>query len=99
MESNKTGLQIKTGYFSMAFFFAFCNPVVEINGAQHLNGWGKHFYQLKPGKYTVKIYFRYFTMEQCVANSIDVELQEGRARQINYNMPPWMFAKGSIKIA
>jgi hypothetical protein len=46
----------------------------------------------------VKIYFRYLFKPECGANEIDVTVVENQVASINYWMPPWMFARGSLKV-
>ena len=46
----------------------------------------------------MKISFPYMGKSECGANEIKVSLSEGQKRRIAYNMPPWMFSKGSIKL-
>jgi len=93
----KTGLEIKTGFFPLAWFLYFVTPTIEINGEKHKKKWGKIFFSLSPGEYRVKISFPYMGYERG-ANEINVSLSENQIRKITYNMPPWMFAKGSIKM-
>ena len=93
----KTGLEIKTGFFPLAWFLFFVTPIIEINGEKHKKKWGKTFFSLSPGEYIVKIYFSYMGSKRG-ANEIKVSLSEGQNRRITYYMPPWMFAKGSIKM-
>lgn len=94
----QTELEIKTGFFPLAWFLYFVTPVIEINGEKHRQKWGAHSFSLLPGEYRVKVSFPYFWMSECGANEITVTLSEGEKRRINYNMPPWMLAKGSIKL-
>ena len=93
----KTGIEIQTGFFPLAWFLHFVKPVIEINGKKHTEEWGPSFFDLPPGKYEVKIYFPYMWRSECGANQISLTLQEGLIKKIEYYMPPWMFAKGSIK--
>jgi hypothetical protein len=95
----KTGLEIKTGFFPLAWFLYFVTPTIEINGEKHKNKWGENVFSLSPGEYKVKISFPYMGKSECGANEIKVSLSEGQNKRIIYNMPPWMFSKGSIKIA
>ena len=95
----KTGLEIKTGFFPLAWFLYFVTPTIEINGEKHKNKWGEKVFSLSPGEYKVKVSFPYMGKSECGANEIKVSLSEGQNKRIIYNMPPWMFSKGSIKIA
>ncbi|PVX51094.1 hypothetical protein C7377_1427 [Balneicella halophila] len=93
-----TGLKIETGFFPLAFFLHFVTPTIEINGKKYKKEWGLHLFQLTPGDYVVKISFPYIGMSDCGANEIKVSLSEGETRIIIYSMPPWIFAKGSIRV-
>ena len=92
-----TGIEVKTEFFPLAWMLYMCTPVIEINGQKNSRKWGKHFFELQPGEYTVKIYFPYFMQNECGANQTTITVSEGQVRKISYNMPPWMLAKGTIK--
>ena len=96
-KQGRTGVEVKVGFFPLAFLFLVCTPMIEIDGEAHKKYWGTHFFELDPGKHTIRIYFRYLFMSQCGANSIDVVVKDGETCRIKYYMPPWIFAKGSIK--
>ncbi|GAF71337.1 unnamed protein product [marine sediment metagenome] len=93
----KTGLEVTMGFFPLAFLLFLCTPTIVLDGEANRGSWGTHFFELEPGRHTIKIFFRYLTMAECGANSIDVIVEEGKISRIKYYMPPWMFAKGSIK--
>ncbi len=93
-----TGIQVKTGFFPLSWFLYMCNPTVEINGEKNKVKWGTQFFPLAPGKYTVKIYFAYFTMPQCGANQVDIEVKDGKSIFVDYHMGGWMMSKGKIKV-
>ena len=95
----KTGLEIKTGFFPLAWFLFFVATTIEINGEKHKKKWGETFFSLPPGEYQVKISFPYLGIAECGANEIKVSLTEGQKRRVIYNMPPWMLAKGRIKMS
>jgi len=93
-----TGIEVKTEFFPLAWMLYFSTPIIEINGQKNSRKWGQHFFELQPGEYTVKIYFPYFMQNQCGANQINISVLEGQVRKISYNMPPFMFSKGTIKV-
>ena len=93
----KTGIEVKMGFSPLAFLLFLCTPTVVIDGRAYRKSWGTHFFELEPGRHSVKIFFHYLLMPECGANSIDVILEEGKFGRIKYYMPPWMLAKGSIK--
>lgn len=94
----KTGLEIKTEFFPLAWFLYFVTPTIEINGEKHHKKWGENYFSLSPGEYQVKISFPYMGKSECGANEIKVSLSEGQIKRITYNMPPFMLAKGTIKM-
>lgn len=98
-ETPKNGrLEIKTGFFGLAWFLFFVTPVIEIDGKPFKRKWGLSHFDLEPGIHMVKIYFSYFMMSECGANRIRIKVEEGKTKKVNYHMPPWMFAKGRIEL-
>jgi hypothetical protein len=97
MSNQQTGVEVKVSFFKLAFFLFFCTPQIEIDSNVNQESWGTHFFPLSPGPHTIKIYFKYFFMPHCGANSIDITVNEGQVTRVHYVMPPWMFSKGRIK--
>lgn len=95
----KTQIEVKTGFFFMAWLLYFCTPVITINGEMHRRKWGYSSFDLAPGIYNIKIYFPYIMKPECGANRVTIELKEGESKLIKYNMPPWMFSKGKITVS
>jgi len=91
-----SAIQVKTSFFPLSFFLFFCNPTVEIDGQSFKAGWGTRVFPVMPGQHTVKIFFKYFFMSQCGANSATVMVPPGQTARINYFMPPLMTLPGSI---
>jgi hypothetical protein len=96
VSNNETGIEAKVRFFPLAWFLFFCSPRIEIDGIVHEKTWGTHFFPVTPGKHTIKIWFMYFSSPRGT-NSIDVQVVDGHVSRISYYMPPWMFAKGSLK--
>ncbi len=94
-----TGIEVKAGFFPLAFLLFFCSPRIEIDGTVHKRSWGRHFFEVSPGRHQVTVYFRYLFMSRCGKNSISVNVAAGTVTHIRYYMPPWMFAKGSLKVS
>ncbi|MDX2362636.1 MAG: hypothetical protein QNK23_17640 [Crocinitomicaceae bacterium] len=95
----KTRIEVKTGFFFMAWILYFCTPVIVINGEMNRRKWGVTSFELPPGTYTVRIYFPYIMKPNCGENQVTLELKEGETKYIKYNMPPWMFSKGKITLS
>lgn len=93
----KTGIEVKTGFFLLAFILFMCTPVIEINGEKNRRPWGNHFFDLAPGDYVVKIYFPYLFMSECGANQLKVSVAEGNVKKISYRAPLILLMAGKIK--
>jgi hypothetical protein len=91
-------LEIKTGFFPLAFLLFLCTPTIEIDGKPERRSWGKSSFQVSPGSHRIRIFFAYLFKPECGANETDVTIVEGQTIRINYYMPPWMFSRGSIKV-
>jgi hypothetical protein len=94
-----TGAEIKVGFFPLAFFLFACTPRIEIDGRVHKKYWGTHFFELPPGTHKITVYFRYLFKSRCGENSVSVNVPAGGVARVRYNMPPWMFAKGSLTVS
>ena len=92
-----TGVEIKLSFFPLAFFLFFCRPTVVINEKSHRLNWGTHFIELPPGPHDIKVFFGYFFVAECGANSINITIVEGCKSRVIFYMPPWMLAKGSLR--
>lgn len=94
-----TAIHVNTSFFPLAWILYMCTPVIEIDGEKNSRKWGTHSFEVSPGEHTVKIYFPYMWRSECGANQTTVNVPEGGAVNISYNMPPWMFAKGKIRVS
>tara|TARA_B100000959_G_scaffold278977_1_gene338334 strand:+ start:505 stop:819 length:315 start_codon:yes stop_codon:yes gene_type:complete len=94
------GVEIKTGFFPLAFFLFFCTPRIEINGQVHEKSWGIHFFELPPGTHKITVYFPYLIMgmERCGENSISVDVAKDVVTHVKYHMGTWMRSKGSLEV-
>ena len=92
----KTGIEVSTSFFPLAFFLFFCTPIIEINGQKNRRSWGTYFFELKPGEYDIEIYFHYLFMPKCGANRIMLSIMDGQTRRIRFDMPMLMFEAGTI---
>ena len=99
MMGQRTGVEIHTGFFPLAFILFFCTPVIEINGHPDRKYWGTKFYDLPPGQYHFTISFPYIFMPKCGRADVQLALRPGEVRRISYFMWPWMFAPGSISVS
>ena len=94
----QSGVEVKLGFFPLAFLLLVCTPRIEIDGQVQSKYWGTHFIPLPPGPHKIRIYFRYLTMAECGANSMDIVVPANGMVRIGYYMWPWVLAKGSLNI-
>ena len=94
----KSGINVHVGFFPLAFLYALCTPIIEINGQQHKGTWGANSFDIAPGQYNVRIYAPYLFFRQCGDNNIDVSVKEGQQTKIKFVMPNLAFMKGKIQI-
>ena len=92
-----TGIQVTTSFFPLSFFLYLCTPTIVIDGVAHRKAWGTHSFPLPGGMHTVQVFFGYLFMPRCGFNQINVVVQPNCVHRITFNMPPWMFASGSIR--
>jgi hypothetical protein len=95
---SETGVEVTTKFFPLAFLFYLCTPRIEIDDKVHVRSWGTHFFPLRPGRHTVRIYFPYLFMPECGANQVEVKVRPGEVTLVTYDMPAWMFAAGSLRV-
>jgi hypothetical protein len=95
----QTGVDVKAGFFPLAFFLFMCAPRIVIDGGEpQLRSWGTHFFPLSPGRHTVKVYFKYLFSSECGANTREIDVTEGSVVRVTWYMWPLMFLSGSMKV-
>ncbi len=92
-----TYIQVNTRFFPLAFILLICTPTISIDGEEHSRRWGRHRFDLPPGRHEVEVWFRYLFWEKCGHNTIDVEAVPGAPVEVDFYMPPWMLMAGLIK--
>jgi hypothetical protein len=97
MEGTRTAIQVTAKFFPLAFLLYATKPTVTVDGTPSVASWGTNSYDVSSGRHTVKVAFRYLWMKECGANSIEVDVPEGKTTKVRFYMPPWMLAKGSLK--
>ena len=95
---SETGITVNIGFFPLAFILILCTPKVEIDGVIHKAKWGTQYYDLKPGKHFIKIYFRYLFISHCGLNSVSFTIAEGEQKNLKFYMWPSIVMKGSMTL-
>ena len=94
--AQSTGLNIKLGFFPLAFFLYACRPRVEINGQVHVTAWGQQHFSLPPGRHELRVYFVYLWWRRCGENRLPLQLAPGQKARVRYFMWPWVFMPGNL---
>ena len=94
--SPPTGVQLTTKIFPLAFLLLFFKTNVSVDGEAKVEPWGTHFYDLAPGKHSIRVGFRYFFSKNMGENAIDVEVALGQTVKVKYRSPLIVFSAGSI---
>jgi hypothetical protein len=94
----RTGLEVTTRFFPLAFLLYFFKPTIVIDGTPTRVKWGTVFFDLQPGRHHVEIFFRYIFMDAGKA-SVDLDLAAGQTLRITYRAPWLLFLPGRIKEA
>ena len=97
MSATATAIQVEAGFFPLSVFLFFCKPRVAIDGETNLVEWGPHSFPVSSGRHSVKVFFRYLTMEECGANTIELNVAEGETKRVKYSAPLLVMMKGTIK--
>jgi hypothetical protein len=98
-EQGITGIEVKAGFFPLAFLLFMCTPRIEIDGKVYKKSWGTHFFEVPPGQHRVTVYFGYIFKPRCGENAVSVNVVGGTVAHVSFYMPPWMLAKGSMKVS
>ncbi len=92
-----TGIQVTTSFFPLSFFLYLCTPTIVIDGVAYRRPWGTHSFPLEGGMHNVRVYFGYLFMSTCGDNSLNVIVQPNCIHRVTFEMPIFMFSKGTMR--
>ncbi len=58
---SKTGVELNLDFFPLGWFLFLFPPTVAIDGIPHRRYWGTHFFELEPGRHTLRVFIKYFS--------------------------------------
>jgi hypothetical protein len=93
-----TGIEVKTGFFPLAWILLLCTPRIAINGRERQRPWGTHFFPLRPGEYDVEVWFPYLWMPKCSLAARKVEVHPGETTHVGFYVWPFFFMTGSLTV-
>jgi hypothetical protein len=77
-------VELRLGFFRLAFFLFFCEPRVVLDGTTHLLNWGTYFFELEPGRHQIAVSFHYLFWRECGRNSTAFEVKDGQFGSVTY---------------
>ena len=89
-------IEVRLTFNFLAWSIHFVEPIIEINNVSHKKNWGKHFFNLSPGKHSLKVYFSYNGQSKRAYKEICFDISAGEALKICYHVFP--FLQPTIKL-
>jgi hypothetical protein len=89
-------LRISLHTTRLAVHFRTCTPIVEIDGEEFRSSWGNHSFDVPAGRRKVRVWFPYIGKPQCGLAELVFEADAGDTVRLEYSMPPFMFASGTL---
>jgi hypothetical protein len=78
-------LEIKAGFFPLAFLLFFCTPHISINGSPPIRGkWGDNLIPVEPGRHQVTMWYPYGFIKQASKATLVVDVAHGQVAQLTY---------------
>lgn len=85
MQQPQAGLEIKAGFFPLAFILFFCTPHFSINGSPPIRGkWGDNLIPVEPGRHQITMWYPYGFIKQASKATIVVDVAQGQVAQLTY---------------
>jgi hypothetical protein len=83
-------------YHWSAFMLGLFKPVVEINGHQAANAWGRQVIPVPPGQYHLHVHVPYFLPPRLGSADLPVNVYPGQTVELEYRAPLAVFFKGAL---
>ena len=85
MQQPQAGLEIKAGFFPLAFILFFCTPHISINGSPPIRAkWGDNLIPVQPGRHQVTMWYPYAFIKQASKATVVVDVAQGHVAQLSY---------------
>lgn len=98
----KAGIELDLDFFPLGWFLFFTRPIITIDGTPHRRSWGTHFFELEPGRHTLRVFVKYFAflprwgpmgwmLGPPIAGdaSTQVSMEKGEVARLEYYLSPW----------
>ncbi len=90
-------LEVKTGFFFLAWMLHFVKPNVEINGQRHKPNWGRFTIDLYPGQYHLHVSFPWVFGDKTGPAQTPVNIYAGHVTFVSYEAPLFLLSPGTIR--
>jgi len=91
-------VEIELSFFFMMWILFLITPWISINGQAERRPWGKHTFQLVPGRYHIEAWYPYLFRSRTSPGAIALDVVPGGHYKLRYR-PAWLvFLPGSIKL-
>jgi hypothetical protein len=85
VQQPQAGLEIKAGFFPLAFVLFFCTPHLSINGSAPIRAkWGDNLIPVEPGRHQVTMWYPYAFIKQASKATLVVDVAHGQVAQLTY---------------
>jgi hypothetical protein len=95
---SRTGVLLTTRRFPLAWLFWTFKTDVSIDGEAAVVPWGTHFYQLAPGRHSIRVGFRFMWGKDMGADEVECDVVQGQTTTVTYRSPFLVTSAGSIRV-
>lgn len=93
-----TGIELTAKHTPMAWLLYLTKLTVSIDGSPKVLKWGTHQFPTSAGTHGLAVSYGYLGKQRGPA-TLDVPVTDARVTRVSYSTPPWMFAKGKLRIS
>jgi hypothetical protein len=98
VNSGLSRIEVVVSYTSLAVIYSFFTPSIVINGQTHRLPWGKHSFELPPGRYEISISYPWLFMSECGKSTVHVDLRSGEKKRVTYCAGLIRYLPGKISV-
>jgi hypothetical protein len=91
-------LEVRVTHAPLAVIYRLFKPTIEIDGRKERRSWGRHRFQISPGRYVVSVSYPWLFSPECGKNSVECELGPGETRRITYRAGLIRYLPGRISV-
>jgi hypothetical protein len=85
--TGRQGIDLRTTFFALDWTLNFTRTTVIIDGQVHDVPWGRHFFQLEPGRHEVQVSYRYLRASHAGKASAVIDVAGGQVVLVSYRAP------------